>query len=298
MRAKVTKTKERVTNKLNYLVGRLMLALGLRPSSFPYLSGDGFRTLAHHRYDETGKCQAADIKEEQRVFVKSDLINEWFEQVHPRIAYPYVLLTHNSDRNIGEADLRFIDDKIIRWYAQNAKTKHPKLTPLPLGLNNLYLNYAEKPRLFNKLKKEHPVRKNRITFAFSISTNPAERQPAYDALKRSPVADDPVWINDREKYLRSIMNYKFVGAPDGNGNDDPRRWQAMYVGVVPIVKRTASMEYFRGLGLPLHLIESWDEVAQWDESDLAAIYEKLKPGFGHEALYADYWINKIKHHAA
>lgn len=294
MRNKIKKIRGKIYQKLNNWIGRLMSLFHLRPSSFPYLTGDGFRKMADHVYDETGHCKPENIGEGQTVFLKSDKIPEWFSQVHPQIQHRYTLLSHNSDYNVTETDLSFIDDKIICWFAQNVKAIHPRLIPLPIGVNNLSLNYSERPALFNKLKKVHPVRKNRINFGFSISTNPAERQPAYDVLSKLNTADEPGWILERLAYFSSLMTYKFVGAPDGNGNDDPRRWQAMYLGVVPIVKRTASMEYFRNLGLPLYIIDDWQELTTLSERDLAQKYEELKSGFESPALYAPYWLAKIK----
>jgi len=281
-------------HKLDSTINSIVALTGMRPDSFSYLSGDGFRQIVDWVYDETGTCEPSDVKEGQLVFLKADKVEEWFENIHPKINHRYTLISHNSDYNITESDLNFIDDKIIHWYAQNVKVVHPKLTPIPIGINNLYLNYTERPSLFRKLNRIIPVRKNRIIFAFSISTNPIERQPAHDVLTLSPVADNTEWIRDRYRYLRTVMNYKFIAAPDGNGNDDPRRWQAMYVGVVPIVTRTASMEYFKNLGLPMYIIDDWRELTKLEEKDLERIYNELKDGFGRAELYADFWVDKIK----
>ncbi|OJI09289.1 MAG: hypothetical protein COV08_01680 [Candidatus Vogelbacteria bacterium CG10_big_fil_rev_8_21_14_0_10_49_38] len=291
---KIREAPTSLRHKLDSTINSVVALTGMRPDSFPYLSGDGFRQIADWVYDETGTCRPSEIKEGQLVFLKADKVEEWFGNIHPKINYRYTLISHNSDYNITEADLNFIDDKIIHWYAQNVKVVHPQLTPIPIGINNLYLNYTERSSLFRKLNRIIPVRKNRIIFAFSISTNPTERQPAHDVLTSLPVADNTEWIRDRYRYLRTVRNYKFIAAPDGNGNDDPRRWQAMYVGVVPIVTRTASMEYFKSLGLPLYIIDDWRELARLEEKDLERIYDELKDGFGRAELYADFWVDKIK----
>lgn len=294
MTDKIRKAKRYLSRKASSGICKLMKCASIRPAVFPYPTGDGFRSIADHVYDETGKCDPAKIREGQSVFLKSSMIPEWFQVSHPKIAFPYVLISHNSDYNIGEKDIALIDSKIIRWYGQNTKARHPKLIPIPFGLNNLYVSLSERSALYDRLRKNLPVvRKNRIFFSFSIFTNPAERQPAFDFLEKSIISDRPEWIKNPEQYLNTIMGYRFIACPDGNGNDDPRRWQAMYLKLVPIVKRTTSMEYFKSLGLPLWIIDDWKDLAGLTEKDLEKKYEELRSGFESSALWSDYWIGKI-----
>jgi hypothetical protein len=93
--------------------------------------------------------------------------------------------------------------------------------------------------------------------------------------------------------MRTLSEYKFVLSPPGNGLDTHRTWEAMYLGVVPIVKDSSAMRYFQGLGLPLWIVTSWDEVVSVDERDLEGKYEDLKRGFDCPALFMDYWRRVI-----
>ena len=45
-----------------------------RPTSLPYVSGDGFRRLADHIFDETQSINPKKIKYQDIVFIRSDLI--------------------------------------------------------------------------------------------------------------------------------------------------------------------------------------------------------------------------------
>ena len=278
----------------NKLLRELVSFLKLRPASRPYITGDGFRKMADHIYDETGKCVADKIKYGEIVFVKGDMLNEWFKNVHPQITSKYILITHNSDYNIKDSDLNFIDDKIIHWYAQNVIAKHTKLTPIPIGINNYYLYNLSSPRLYNKFRKTLSEQKNRIIFGFSVGTNIKERQPALDFLNGLKTADKIRGKNYPRTYMALIKKYKFIAAPNGNGLDDPRRWQALYFGIVPIVTKSEAMDYFKSLGLPFYIINNWEELNKFEENDLKELYEKLMSNKNDEPLFLDYWEKMIK----
>ena len=49
----------------------------------------------------------------------------------------YYLISHNSDDSISENDLKYIDDKILHWFAMKLNVKsNDKISPLPSGLEN------------------------------------------------------------------------------------------------------------------------------------------------------------------
>ena len=84
-----------------------------RYSSLPYISGDTIRNFSDHIFDETTSFQPEMVNHNDLVFLKTDLIEVFFKYIHPQILNRYILITHNSDRNIYLDDLKFIDDKII-----------------------------------------------------------------------------------------------------------------------------------------------------------------------------------------
>lgn len=270
--------------------------MNLQPASYPYITGDGFRKISNHIYDEIKKCRAGDIKDGQIVFVKGEMIGEWFNKVHPNINSKYKLITHNSDYNIKNGDIKYIDDKIIRWFAQNVTVNHPKITPIPIGVNNYRLCNLSELSFYNKYTKVKFQQKDRIIFGFTISTNPKERQPAYDYLMKSKIADKIRGKNYPKTYAELIKTYKFIACPNGNGLDDPRRWQALYFGIIPIVTKSSAMDYFKSLGLPFYIIENWNELDRLEEKDLGDIYDRLMSEKNEAPLYFDYWKNIIMHH--
>jgi len=289
-------SKEITTFKINNFIRRKIIKYSSdpRPTSYPYISGDSFRKIADHVYDETAKCQPENIKAGQIVFVKSDLLGNYFQDYHPKIECPYKLISHNSDYNITESDLKYVDDKIICWFAQNVAVRHPKIIPIPFGLDNLHYYHLGIPKLFNRICKIKANKKNRIIWGFSIDTNPRERQPAYDYLINSKIAEQIEWENNPKKYLKLINNYKFIACPSGNGLDDPRTWQALYLKIIPVTTRSVTREYFKNLKLPILIIDKWSELDNMTEENLNNQYNKLMAQAETEPLFMDYWINLIK----
>jgi len=278
----------------NGIIRRIIHFFGFRWSSKPFITGDGFRRLADHIYDETGQCRAEDIVSQNTIFVQADMLDLFFLQIHPKIACQYKLITHNSDRNILASDVAKIDEKIITWFAQNVVVEHPKLIPIPFGLDNFHWYHNGIPGLFRKFSKLKKEKRNRILYGFSVATNTYERQPAYDCLSAIGLAEEIAWTNNPRRYLEILTSYKFIASPPGNGLDAPRQWQAMYVGVVPIVKKSAAMDSFKALGLPIWVVTDWEELKGLTENDLAECYKKIMDNANTEPLFLDYWIKRLR----
>lgn len=62
---------------------------------------------------------------------------------------------------------------------------------------------------------------------------------------------------------------------------------------VPILIRNITTEFFESIGLPVLLINNWDEVAGMDEVFLENKYKELESKFSSPALYMNYWIELI-----
>jgi hypothetical protein len=257
--------------------------------------------MAKHIFDETGAFDPRDVQERDIVFVQSDKLEEYFTQLHPQIQNPYKLITHNSDRNITNVDLRFIDEKIIRWFAQNVMARHEKLTPIPIGLENKKLAYAGIPWVFRRLSRKSVQtqntkadRINRVLVGFNTTTNPTEREHAMAILEKNSLVEKlPSWPN-QYKYAQILSKYNFVASPPGNGNDCIRTWEALYVGAIPIVKMSEGIKSFQQLGLPIYIIDDWQELNGLNERSLSGLYNSIMAKSDRSALSMDYWLEKIK----
>ncbi len=197
-------------------------------------------------------------------------------------------------------DLKLIDDRIIHWFAQNVLVSHPKLTPIPIGLENKRLVYAGIPWVFKRFAKKLNVEQkaNKILVSFSVATNPEERTVALNSLVAAPITNGVAekisgWPNQYE-YAKLLSKYKFVASPPGNGDDCIRTWEAMYLCVIPIVKRSVSMEHFKDIGLPLWILDNWQELDSQNPNSLSGLYDSMMAKPDNRALYMDYWMDKIR----
>jgi hypothetical protein len=256
-----------------------------RLDSFPFISGDGFRKIANFIYDETKKFKPEEVKNGNIIFVASPFIKEYFTDIHPQIKYPYKLITHNGDDEVGELESKYIDDKIIHWFAQNNTFTHQKITPIPIGIENRkwfmsgYVLYKD----YKKLKRQEPQKKDRILFGFNPKTNPKERLSALSELRGNTIADEITKRLSPKEYFNLLNQYKFVASPPGNGVDCHRTWEAIYLDVIPLVKGSVCMEYFKDLGIPLYIVNQYSMIE-------LHMYKKVNT----EIMYMNYWINKIK----
>ncbi|MCL5070245.1 MAG: hypothetical protein M1308_05030 [Actinobacteria bacterium] len=149
--------------------------------------------------------------------------------------------------------------------------------------------------MFNKLKKKEVNKKNKVLFGFSIQTNPSERQNAYNYFTSNGLFEEiKIKINSK-RYLNLLKTYKFVASPQGNGLDCHRTWEAIYLGVIPIVKKSVAMEYFAENGLPIWIVDDWAYLDFINEDILEMKYKGFcSRSSNKEIIFMDYWLKKIK----
>lgn len=230
-----------------------------RPSSKPFISGDTFRNMADHIFDETKTLKVKKVKKNDIVFVKNDLLKYYFENYHIEIKNPYILISHNSDEMIDESYLKYVDDKIIHWFCSNLNFQFTKkITPLPLGLENKRFGINGVIKNFLKVKNIK-VNKNGILCSFNENTNySARHELKILGLRHNGISvinyDSPI------SYLIGLNKFKFNLCPEGNGGDTHRIWESTLLGVTPIVlKNPLNLNFFLK-GVPLLMLESWEEL--------------------------------------
>ncbi|MDP1625096.1 MAG: hypothetical protein Q8L64_04975 [bacterium] len=259
--------------------------LRMRPSSAPFISGDGFRSLADHIFETGQSFDPNDIKIGDLVYVQSDLVNKYFSEMHPKIRSKYVLLTHNSDANIGEKEASFMDSNIVHWFAQNVVINHPRITPIPIGLENLSFVGNGRPWLYKKAAKKSVSRNGRLIACFSVATNPNLRSRILKTVLTDQKVDVRDYISPQSKYLHTLKTYSGVVSPPGNGEDCCRTWEALYVGTVPYVARSPLTERFVNFGIPLVIVDDWSSLP------LVAIHETIDV---IPAIWMDFWKKLVR----
>jgi hypothetical protein len=119
---------------------------------------------------------------------------------------------------------------------------------------------------------------------------------AFEAFRDKPWATcrcyenihDKVWSH--AEYIRALREHQFVIAPEGNGIDTHRIWEALYVGTIPIVKRHPALRWFEEW--PILFVDSWREVTE-EHLSLEKIWARERHELASQALWIDYWERRI-----
>jgi hypothetical protein len=259
------------------------------------VSGDTLRAYADHIFDETTptfdpqKVKAGDV-----VFVKTDWghLEIFFTKYHPEIAFPYVLLTHNSDYGTPGPFANYLDNpQLLGWFAQNVEEgPHPKLHPIPIGIANRCWRHGN-PDTFSSFL---PLAKNTdrsvlCYLNFQPANYPKERFHVWNlfASKSWCSVSKPKSLS---KYLKDLSRSKFVLSPRGNGVDCHRTWEALLMGAIPIVRTSHLDPLFEDL--PVLIVQNWEMVT---EAYLNQQYKRMKrKNYNLEKLFIDFWIKRIR----
>jgi hypothetical protein len=261
-----------------------------RLPSTPYISGDTFRFFADFAYDELDtSLDPASIQPGNTLFVKTDYLDRFFETIHPAIAHPYILITHNSDDPAPGPFAKFLDDpKLLAWFGQNYDgTPHPKIHPIPIGLANSHWKHGKFQKLA-EVQAQHLAKKHLAYMNITIQTFSNERKLAYEAFAKAPFCYRKT---DRtyEKFLNDVATSQFTVSPRGNGLDTHRLWEALYLGSIPIVKTSSLDPLYENL--PVLIIDNWDRITeeflQTKRNEIRQREYTLAP------LLIHYWIDQI-----
>ena len=94
-----------------------------------------------------------------------------------------------------------------------------------------------------------------------------------------------------DNYLLNLYNHCFMICPEGNGIGVHQPWESLYIGTIPIQKKTINNKEWRDL--PFCWVDSWEQVA--DEEFLKKEYNRIiSQKFNLEKLTFNYWKKEIK----
>lgn len=249
------------------------------------------------------------------VFVYSDLLDSFIARILPLIEQPFVLVSHTGDHGVDERFLEALESpKIIHWFGQNVTFRHPKLTALPIGLANSKWPHGD-PGTLARIAAQGILKRTGLYVNFDAGTNRALRTPILEALAEKPFAVmgrrrrpltyftqawafvtrkrfvDKGWGKSFPDYLREMSGWCYAVSPPGNGIDCHRTWEALYLGVIPVVSPPLG-----GLldNLPVIVVEDFAKV---DLEGLKAELQRLEGPFAWEKLTMSYWRDLIRRRA-
>ena len=289
-----------IKNRLkNIFLGRTLSKYNgiYRPSSLPFLSGDTLRNYADHIYDETKKLNPKNVKKNDIVFLKTDFLESFFKTCHTNIDSKYILITHNSDIPIQDSDLSYLDEKIIHWFGMKLNVEMDQfISPLPSGLENKRYLQNGLVKNFKKVldsdKFDANSKINKVFCSFSEHTNLEVRKPLMNIAKEK--GDVVIKKFDIPyEYLNELSKYKYNLCPEGNNFESHRIWESLLFNCTPIVVDNKVNRNFFNLGVPMVMLESWEEFKDLSINDLDEINERNKNKNFKEFVSFDYWEKQI-----
>jgi hypothetical protein len=218
-----------------------------------YLDGNSFKNICYYQYDENG-FNINENGKENFIFVKTDFVYDFFNLYN--IDFNFYLVTHNSDYDIDNKYLDVLSyPNLIKWYAQNVNIDHPKLFPIPIGLANDRWIHGNK-KIFSEIDNNN-TQKDIICYTnFDINTNLIERKNCLNNIPQEFIYPK----TNFQSYLTQLKSSLFTISPEGNGIDCNKTWEALYLKTIPIVKKSILTWKFKQMGLPLILIDNWEEL--------------------------------------
>lgn len=233
------------------------------------------------------------VKLGDTIFVRGLSINHFFENVHPQIKFPYVLITHVDDNSLPGELLKYINSpKLLAWFTINPSiTYHPKIISLPIGVlqfPEIHNRRKEINSLFTYVRRS--VQKNKLLYMnFKIWYPEHPRafiHKIFSSTSFCTVSQDKPF----KEYITEMGQHKFVLSPPGIGIDCYRTWEALLVGTIPIVEKSHLSSLYAGL--PVLVIDKWENIT---EEFLNQKYiEITAKNYSLKKLYMEYWLNKIK----
>lgn len=268
------------------------------------------------------------------VHVKTDLLDVFVAHLLPALRQPIVLVTGDSDASApGRHSALLEDGRIAHWFAQNCDlpTRHPRLTRVPIGLDNPVFTKLEKRLGFaltmalgrtpldptvtrNDMGDQAELQRVRATLpppsarplralctfhqnqklvAPDVANLPDRAQACRDLADNACCHFVPRRLKQRECW-RHHGEFAFEVSPHGNGLDCFRTWEAMLLGTIPIVRRSSLVPLFEDEALPVVVVESWREI---NAANLARWRDEKQPLLGptlDQKLELATWVAKIK----
>ncbi len=273
----------------------------IRISSTPFVSGDTFRKYADHVMDEIKTFKVGDLKDNDKVFIKTDFLEQFIQSDLKNINKKVVVLIHNSDYSFDKIHAENFADREIIVFSQNLNldfTNYKNIYPLPIGIENRSYFMNGKLSNFKKvMNKQIPKSNNNLVLcAFNPTTNP-ERNNILELSSKNKLINF-LRFSSHQEFLVEVSKHKFNLCPEGNGIDTHRFWESLIVGTIPIVKNNYLIKNFESIGVPCYVLNEWSELDNLNENDLNSYFDLNKNNLKeNKSYYFSFWKEFIENKA-
>jgi len=228
-------------------------------------------------------------KDNYIIYCKTDFIYELFNHIKLS-SKKYILITHHSDHSIDSLKFSLKPSNIKKWFAINTNFYHNDLIPIPLGTKTpegrAYHEERYKIKWFEN-SIDNFINKEKINKCYCNwnNTNPQRNNIIKKIENKIPYK----WSYGLsfEDYIEEMSSYRFVISPEGNGIDNHRTWEALYVNSIPIVIKNMIYDHWKTL--PILQVSDYSDLNE----DILENFYKEKNKYSKEELDPSFWKEKI-----
>lgn len=232
-----------------------------------WIQGEKFQDIADHRYappirHSDDYCRLVNdldfkkLKSGDIIYTHAFYVKQLFEILELLGVKVYVI-SHNGDDDADFAP----PDNVLHWYSQNVMIQHPRVTSIPLGVeNNKWCVKQNKLKKMELRLQSQRSRNGLVYMNFNIANYPSEREHVYRLFENKSWVTSVRGKNgmDFDGYLEGLCNHKYVLCPRGSSNNCHRRWESLYMGAIPIVRRDINNAFYSDM--PILYVDKWEEV--------------------------------------
>ena len=264
------------------------------------------------------------------VWVPCRFVSPFYNKVLPCLEVPIVLMVTLGDESFpsetgltpAQIDTLLAHDKILQIFAQNCdlSTPHPKVTPIPIGLDYHTIAYkgfsggwgevgspleqeAQLKQIVSQLSPtSERIKRAFVDFQHSDSIRGGDRKrylhlgedrtSIFNQLLSTGLIDHAPWQR-RSGLWKTKGQYAFSISPHGNGLDCHRTWEDLLLGCIVIVKSSPLDSLYAGL--PVVIVQDWSEVTEENlDKWLHQYADALTNPDCHYKLTQRYWQDQIE----
>ena len=203
----------------------------------------------------------------------------------------------------------FIDSpNCIHWYTQNCTLSHPKVSPIPIGLDYHTISAKQSPleqeiELLSIAAASKPLWQRKLKCYGNFHFNVYHKyytQERIDCFKQTvyTLVDYEQQPISRTETWKKSTEYAFVLSPAGMGLDCHRTYESIALGCIPIIHRMGHPYEDIFTDLPVLLVDKWTDISETLLKDTVKLFSEKFPNNWAllPKMQLNYWVNLIHSH--
>jgi hypothetical protein len=264
-----------------------------RPSTYPIISNDSFANNCKMVFRNTSSISVRTRGRLSRsLYLEYQSLNHFLsygKSIHPEIDSIILGGPHGNSCAARFSELVATCNRKI--YAISPCIEMDGVSILPMGIESR--NNGESAKVFSleKLKSGFKKQYEIVTFldVFSEQYNVVELYEKFSVKSHVKVFSD---ISTRKK-RQILQEFAFRLFPEGGIRDCPAIWESIYLGCIPVVKRNYFMDSLEKNGIPIWVVDDFEEATKITEKELADKYAQFHNALTGSVIELDYWFSQV-----